>query len=217
VLEPTPLETPAWAFREYLREFFIFIRVADHIPALRLSAPVFFFSSDRTLTKNFEVQAGQLTEQSHFDGIRSAYQAATGESMNLMQWGAQHFVRLHRRAVNAGAEVVDKTWRTFYLEDPDVKLLNHYMHQLGYSWTFATDNDQLRYELILEKDGERRSSGMFSSGEREIVHFLLAMFALNVRDGLILVDEPGRRQLLLPSCCLTRIGYRVASVRMLPH
>jgi hypothetical protein len=26
-----------------------------------------------------------------------------------------------------------------------------------------------------------------------------------------------RRQLLLPSCCLTRIGYRVASVRMLPH
>ena len=31
---------------------------------------------------------------------------------------------------------------------------------------------------------------MFSSGEREIVHFLLAMFALNVRDGLVLVDEP---------------------------
>jgi predicted ATP-dependent endonuclease of OLD family len=33
-------------------------------------------------------------------------------------------------------------------------------------------------------------SDVFSSGEREIVHFLLAMFALNVQDGLILVDEP---------------------------
>jgi hypothetical protein len=40
-------ETPAWAFREYLREVFIFVRVANRIPNVVLTSPIFFFSSDR--------------------------------------------------------------------------------------------------------------------------------------------------------------------------
>jgi putative ATP-dependent endonuclease of OLD family len=184
-------QTPAWAFREYLREFFIFQRVVNNIPDVTLSSPVFFFSSDRALSRNFEVQAGQLTDQAYFDGARSAYHAAMGENMNLMQWATQHFVRLHRRAVNSGASVADKTWRDFFDQFTDVQLLNRYLEQLGYKWGFRTDNDQLSYFFVLlAKDGKEVSANMFSSGEREIVHFLLAMFALNVQDGLILVDEP---------------------------
>lgn len=187
--EPTN-GTPAWAFREYLREFFIFLRVATRIPDVTLSSPVFFFSSDRALTRKFEVQAGQLTEQTYFDGYRSAYHAATGESMNLMQWGTQHFVRLHRKSVIQAASETGKTWQNFFWVYPDVKLLSRYLEQLGYKWGFRTDHDQLSYWFFLVKDKEELFTDMFSSGEREIVHFLLAMFALNVQDGLILVDEP---------------------------
>jgi putative ATP-dependent endonuclease of OLD family len=110
--------------------------------------------------------------------------------MNSMRWGAQHFVRLYRRAVTAAAKVKDKIWSDFFYQYDDVKLLTHYLEQLGYTWNFATDADQLSFSFLLTKDGEQRSTDMFSSGEREIVHFLLAMFALNVRDGLVLVDEP---------------------------
>lgn len=182
-------ESAEWAFREYLREFFIFLRVASRIPDLTLTSPVFFFSSDRSQNKNYEIQAGQLTEQTYFDGYRSAYQAAMGDSMNLMQWGTQHFVRAHRKAVKLASES-DKTWPTYFNDFQDVKLLNHYLAQLGYSWGFRSDIDQLSYWFVLKKDGREFFSGMFSSGEREIVHFLLAMFALNVQDGLVLVDEP---------------------------
>jgi len=188
-LEEPQAGTAAWGFREYLREFFIFLRVASQIPELSLSSPVFFFSSDRALQRNFEVQAGNLSEQTQFDGYRSAYQAATGESMNLMQWGAQHFVRLHRRAVIDSSKS-DKQWREFFDASPDVQLLSKYIRQLGYGWGFNFDNDQLSYWFHLIKDNEQLPTSMFSSGEREIVHFLLAMFALNVQDGLILVDEP---------------------------
>jgi len=189
-LQETPEETAAWGFLEYLREFFIFLRVVDDIPEVELTSPVFFFSSDRTLNKRFEVQVGQLTEQAYFDGYRSSYQAAMGENMNLMQWGAQHFARLHRRAVIEGSKHRTKTWQDFFNEYSDVSMLTKYLQKLGYHWNFLTDVDQLSYSFLLEKDGEKRTSEMFSSGEREVVHFLLAMFALNVRDGLILVDEP---------------------------
>jgi predicted ATPase len=189
-LEPSAKDTAQGAFAEYLREFFIFLRVAHRVPDVTLSSPVFFFSSERALSRQFDVQAAQLSEQAYFDGYRSAYQAAVGENMNLMQWGAQHFVRLYRRAVAAGSNVKDKTWRDFFYQYDDVKLLTHYLEQLGYTWNFSTDADQLSFSFLLTKDGEQRSTDMFSSGEREIVHFLLAMFALNVRDGLVLVDEP---------------------------
>lgn len=189
-LEPSAKDTAQGAFAEYLREFFIFLRVAHRVPDVTLSSPVFFFSSERALSRQFDVQAAQLSEQAYFDGYRSAYQAAVGENMNLMQWGAQHFVRLYRQAVAAGSNVKDKTWRDFFYQYDDVKLLTHYLEQLGYTWNFSTDADQLSFSFLLTKDGEQRSTDMFSSGEREIVHFLLAMFALNVRDGLVLVDEP---------------------------
>lgn len=189
-LEPSAQDTAKGAFVEYLREFFIFLRVAHLVPEVTLSSPVFFFSSERALSRQFEVQANQLTEQAYFEGYRSAYQAAIGENMNLMQWGAQHFVRLYRRAVTAGSKVKDKTWEDFFYQYDDVKLLTHYLEQLGYKWNFSTDIEQLSFRFLLVKDGEQRTTDMFSSGEREIVHFLLAMFALNVRDGLVLVDEP---------------------------
>jgi putative ATP-dependent endonuclease of the OLD family len=190
ILEEPPANTPAWAFREYLREFFIFLRAANQIPEITLSSPVFFFSSDRALSKRFSVEAGNLTEQSYFDGFRSAYQAAMGEGMNLMQWGAQHFVRLYRRAVIEGSKVKGKTWQDFFSEYDDVKRFSRYLRQMGYQWNFRTDADQLTYGFVLRRDGRDFTTDMFSSGEREITHFLLAMFALNVRDGLILVDEP---------------------------
>jgi putative ATP-dependent endonuclease of the OLD family len=190
VLDEPQAQTAAWAFREYLREFFIFLRIANRLGDITLSSPVFFFSSDRTLTKRFSVEAGNLTEQAYFDGFRSAYQAAMGEGMNLMQWGAQHFVRLYRKAVIEGAKVKDRTWHDFFREYDDVKRFNRYLRQMGYEWDFRMDADQLTYSFMLKRDGKVFSTDMFSSGEREITHFLLAMFALNVRGGLILVDEP---------------------------
>ncbi len=188
-LESPHADTAAWAFHEYLKTFFIFVRVAHRLSDVQLNSPVFFFSSERALSKSFEVQAGNLTEQRYFDGYRSAYQAATGDSMNLMQWGSQHFVRLHRQAV-IESSTSGRTWEHFFSKYGDVKLLTRYIQQLGYEWNFQTDADQLSYLFVLLKDGLILSPDMFSSGEREIVHFLLAMFALNVKGGLVLVDEP---------------------------
>ena len=78
--------TPAAAFREYLRTFFIFIRLSSHLEDVILTAPVFFFFSERTANKNISIQTSQITDQSYYSGYRNVYQAAMGESTDLFLW-----------------------------------------------------------------------------------------------------------------------------------
>lgn len=189
VLEEPRANTAAWGFRKYLLEFFIFMRLAAHIGDLRLTAPVFFFFSERTSGKTLQVQTSQITEQQYFVGYRSTAQAAMGENTNLLQWGAQHFARLYWRAKHRASEC-EKTVTDFFMLEPEVKLLTHYMQQLGYQWDFWTDEDNVNFSFVLTKGQHSFPLERFSSGEKEIVHFLLALFALNVKDGVILVDEP---------------------------
>jgi putative ATP-dependent endonuclease of the OLD family len=189
-LEDPVAGTAEWAFLAYLRDFFIFMRLASRIPDIKLTSPIFFFFSERTFGKKLEVQSNQITEQNYFAGFRSASQAAMGDNTNLLQWGAQHFARLHWKAVNRAAVVKDKTAADFFKLEPDVQLLNRYMKQLGYEWDFLTDHDSVSFAFALRKDSHWLTVDKFSSGEKEIVHFLLALFALNVKDGVVLVDEP---------------------------
>jgi putative ATP-dependent endonuclease of the OLD family len=165
------------------------MRVANKVPQAPLSSPILFFSSDRAFTKSFDVGAGDLTDDNYHNGFRTAFSAATGQT-NLLQWGAQHFVRTFRRAQAKASAVRDKVTDDFLRNDPDVQLLDRYLGKLGYDWTFAFDQDQTRFRFALTRGELVIYNDYFSSGEREIVHFLLAMFTLNVRAGLVLVDEP---------------------------
>ena len=189
-LQEPPDGTPEWAFMKYLNTFFKFMRLSTHIEGIRLTSPVFFFFSQRHFDRSVEIQPNDITEQSYYSGFRSAYEAAMGENTNLLQWGARHFARLYWKALNDAAAKKDAVAWELYALEPDVKLLSEYLLQLGYRWDFLTDQDRVSFVFALLKGGMKLTANMFSSGEREIVHFLLAMFALNVKDGVILVDEP---------------------------
>lgn len=180
----------ASAFREYLRTFFIFMRLSKLIPDITLTAPVFFFFSERTANRNVAIQTSQITENSYYSGYNSVYQAALAESTNLFQWGMQHFVKLWWEALNETAHTKTVSAFETFSKKPDVVALDKYLKKLGYNWGIHTDYQNATYRIVLKKAGFDVTPEKFSSGEREIVHFLLAMFALNVRDGLILVDEP---------------------------
>jgi hypothetical protein len=133
-LQEPPHDTGAWGFREYLRTFFIFLRLSGRLSDIRLTAPVFFFFSERTSKGRMEIQSNSFTEQQYFSGYRSAYQAATGENTNLLEWGARHFARLYWKAVTAAADSRDTTARELFRTYSDVRLLTRYMTQLGYGY-----------------------------------------------------------------------------------
>jgi len=182
--------TPQWAFREYLRTFNLFKRFASRLPNITLTSPVFFFFSERSFNRSQQFQTQMLTEQNRFATERQAFQAATGENTDLYQLGATHFLRLYRKHERAAAHEQGVTVFDLIKNERDVQLLDKYLKRLGYDWGFATDDDGVAYYFVLKKDEHLITPDKFSSGEKEIVHFLLATFALNVRSGVVIVDEP---------------------------
>jgi putative ATP-dependent endonuclease of OLD family len=80
---------------------------------------------------------------------------------------------------------------SLFKNDPEVAQVTQTLKQLGYDWDLVL-KDELNntYELLLRKDGRSFDITSASSGEKEIMNFILGTFALNVRNGLIIVDEP---------------------------
>ncbi len=78
-----------------------------------------------------------------------------------------------------------------FYSDPNLKQLSADLNELGYSWELTTINALTnQYDVTLTKQGSSFLVGAASSGERELLTYLFAIYALNVRDSLIIVDEP---------------------------
>jgi hypothetical protein len=75
-LEP---HSPAWAFREYLRTFFIFMRLSGRISGLDLTSPVFFFfrNASSIATLEFSRARCQSVTTSPASGVLIRQQWAT--------------------------------------------------------------------------------------------------------------------------------------------
>lgn len=80
---------------------------------------------------------------------------------------------------------------TGFLEDPNLKMMTELLAGLGYQWELiCVDPLKNQYDVRLTKQGSSFLVGAASSGERELLTYLFTIFALNVRDALIVVDEP---------------------------
>jgi len=78
-----------------------------------------------------------------------------------------------------------------WYEDEEVKLVKKYLNKLGYDWDIRLiDKNRNTYEIKLKKEGKEFPINNASSGEREIINFLFGIFAFNIRNGLIVIDEP---------------------------
>jgi len=81
--------------------------------------------------------------------------------------------------------------RTKFREDPNLQALSSELKSLGYTWELITvDPLNNSYDVRLTKQGTSFLVSAASSGERELLTYLFAIFALNVRNAVIIVDEP---------------------------
>jgi putative ATP-dependent endonuclease of OLD family len=78
-----------------------------------------------------------------------------------------------------------------FMKNSNLVELTKFLKLLGYHWSLETINAlKNEYDVKLEKQGSFFLVSAASSGERELLTYLFAIFALNVRDALIIVDEP---------------------------
>jgi predicted ATPase len=81
--------------------------------------------------------------------------------------------------------------RTKFREDKNLQELSAELKALGYTWELVTvDPLNNSYDVRLTKQGSSFLVSAASSGERELLTYLFAIFALNVRNAVIIVDEP---------------------------
>lgn len=81
--------------------------------------------------------------------------------------------------------------KEIFYQDENLIALSNDLKDLNYSWELVTiDPLSNSYDVRLTKQGSSFLVGAASSGERELLTYLFAIYALNVRNALIIVDEP---------------------------
>lgn len=81
--------------------------------------------------------------------------------------------------------------KTKFYADDNLNELSKDLREIGYEWELTcTDPMNNTYDITLKKQGTSFLVSAASSGEKELLTYLFAIYALNVRDALIIVDEP---------------------------
>ena len=75
--------------------------------------------------------------------------------------------------------------------DKEVKFVSDSLAKLGYTWDMdLLDPNRNTYTIRLKKDGNIFLLNQASSGEVELINFILGMITLGLKGGIIIVDEP---------------------------
>ena len=97
-----------------------------------------------------------------------------------------YFSEKHR-----GYEASPEGYHTLWEKDPDVVLLSEALQRLGYSWDIRLiSRNRNSYEILLKKKDREFVLSDASSGEIELFDLLFGLITLNLRGGVIIIDEP---------------------------
>jgi predicted ATP-dependent endonuclease of OLD family len=79
-----------------------------------------------------------------------------------------------------------------FKQDDEVKFVQKYIRKLGYNCfeIIPINKRDNIYEIVLRTNHENIKITSASSGEKEIINLLLGIFAFNVKEGVVIIDEP---------------------------
>ncbi|MCX8492151.1 MAG: AAA family ATPase [Cyclobacteriaceae bacterium] len=179
------LTTAEHAFMEYLQNYEVHNRIREEFSELPLSTPMIFLPVTRSSgVMSASVTLAHFNEQDYKRTVDAA-SSRSASAITTLAVGrmAQRFRELLEKA--------DGQTKEKFRADSVSMNLTETLKVLGYDWDFeCTDIKTNRYEMILDKQGSRFQLSAASSGERELLTYLFAIYALNVKDALIVIDEP---------------------------
>jgi predicted ATP-dependent endonuclease of OLD family len=173
-------------FLQYLNYFDWLMIFARNIPSVSLAPNYIYFSPYRGA--NLQNLQANLSGQNFYQVMQSLLGATSKTVFSLINLATLYFAEKRRKYENLALEngYIDK-WN----EDQEVKLVSKYLGIIGYSWSLKLINTNKNiYEIVLMKDGKEFYVNQASSGEKEIINFLLGIFAFHIKNGMIIIDEP---------------------------
>lgn len=177
-------------FLNYLNNFDVYSQLIDTYNELnpekeeipKLHPPVCYFSPYRAP----QIQ-GLVTKLSGNEkhALKTEYRKATSKVISSTLNFANFHFGSKLRLLNNNLEA--------FQSDEEVKLINKYLKILGYKQFTYSEVDPLNNTYqgkILKQNGDSLEVSKASSGEKEVLNLLLGVFAFNIKNGIIIIDEP---------------------------
>lgn len=172
-------------FRRYLETYEVNSRVREEFEQRPLSMPMISLPVNRsagTVTASIS-----LAEFNEYDLKRTVDAASSRASGSITSLAIGRLAGRFRELL----ERDDGGARVAFRADAAITGFTATLKALGYEWELKCTNAlRNQYDILLSKQGTSFRVGAASSGERELLLYLFAIYALNVRDALIVVDEP---------------------------
>lgn len=185
-LQHPPSGTPEHFYLDYLNYFEFFILLTKQMEGVKLAPIYLYFSPYRgEAQQNFQAN---LASENFYNSLINYFGYTSKNITSFIRLSSLYFAEKRRKyEFNAETEGYAKNWDN----DSEVSLVTKYLEKIGYSWRLELiDINKNIYEIILTKEGRDLYVEQTSSGEKEILNFLLGIFAFNIKDGLIIIDEP---------------------------
>lgn len=178
--------SPESIFWQYLRQLELFMLLSAEVKDARFYHPFLFFPAYRSAGP--ESLVARLSADEFHNYMWSYFQSTSKTSTSLLKTATLYFASKLRSYESASRTEND---RAKWDNDPEVEAVSTYLERFGYSWGMdllnAARND---YRIKLARQGKEVLLSQASSGEKEVLNFLLGVCVFNVKNGLILIDEP---------------------------
>ncbi|MER9022147.1 AAA family ATPase [Mesorhizobium sp. M0815] len=180
-----PAEQPARDFLAYLHVFEGDNTLRAQAGKAALQLPMIYLPVNRA-ANGFSSAIG-LSGYNDYDQKRTSDAASSRSGFDIVSLAIGRMAQRYRLLQEESNVEARKKFR----EDENLQELSAELKALGYTWDLVTvDPLSNSYDVRLTKQGSSFSVGAASSGERELLTYLFAIFALNVRNAVIIVDEP---------------------------
>lgn len=177
--------TQAAHFLEYLRLYEMDGRIREDFRFAQLSLPILYLPVNRAAS-GFQGSV-ELAGYNEFETKRSLDATSSRSGSQVVSLAIGRLAQKFRLLLEE-----DKGQAEFgFRSDHNIEQLTEILKDLGYEWRLESINPlRNQYDIRLSKQGTSFLVGAASSGERELLTYLFAIFGLNVRDALVVVDEP---------------------------
>jgi len=180
---PNPNQHPKKMFLEYLQHLDTFIILAQDVNGIDIQPSYFYFSPYRGgVEENKEVT---LYSDNYYQLLHNYLGSTSREQTSAIKLAIFKLAEMRREY-----EYQEGPNGRFF-EEKEVQMINQYFEKLGYTWNLEGVNpNENRYEMFLERKGKEFRMDQLSSGETEILNFLLGILSTDIRNGIIVIDEP---------------------------
>jgi putative ATP-dependent endonuclease of the OLD family len=166
------------------RDYFSFLHNFDNINFVRSKSKLYLpvnRSSGGLISSVSLAGYDDIQHKRQADGAYSRHPASL-VSLAVNRLAASY--RIMQEDNNVGVD------ERFYAQ-PSLLQLRETLEMLGYSWRLECTNPlSNQYDLVLTKQGVSFNASAASSGERELLNYVFSIYVLDIRDALVVVDEP---------------------------